>query len=374
MPRVVNSVAASLLVTGSLLVIGPASASAAGCGWTTLRPAGAGVGQNVLQSVTVISPRNAWAVNDFVAATGPAARILHWNGSGWRAQHTPGPAGDQLYSVTATSASNAWAVGDYYNVNAGRYETVILRWNGRSWSRQPSPSPAGANAFLRGVAATSGSNAWAVGVIYRLDQASQGRTFILHWNGHAWSRVTSPNMGTGVNTLTAAAATSADNAWAVGIHDGNTDHTLILHWNGRSWSRQASPSPAGIVQLHAVSATSASNAWAVGQDSGASTMTLHWNGRSWSRKPSPNGGVPGDLYGVVALGTRNVWAVGYFTSFQGARRTQIVHWDRHGWSLMPSPNRGPGGHVLFAVDASRTGGMWAVGQAGRQNLALRHHC
>jgi hypothetical protein len=373
--RTVRSAAAVLTLTGSLLAAAPARVSAAACTpWTSYVPGGAGVGQNELRAVAVTSRQNAWAVDDFVATSGPAARILHWTGGTWKPQHTPGPAGLQLYGIAAVSASNAWAAGDYYNATAGRYETVILHWNGRSWSRALSPSPAGAHAFLRGVAATSASDVWAVGAYYPLTQGSQGKTFILHWNGHTWSRVPSPNMGAGVNALGSVTATARSNAWAAGVYNGKTDHTLILHWNGRSWSRQRSTSPAGDVELNAISAISASSAWAVGQDSGASTLILHWNGHRWSRQPSPNGGTPSDLYGVAAISARNVWAVGYFTTFTGAQRTQIVHRDQHGWSLIPSPNRSPGGHVLLDVGASGTGNIWAVGQAGQKNLALHRHC
>ena len=64
-----------------------------------------------------------------------------------------------LSGVAATSASNAWAVG-----STGSPKALILRWNGTAWKQVPSPAPAGSR--LSGVAATSASNAWAVG--YRL--------------------------------------------------------------------------------------------------------------------------------------------------------------------------------------------------------------
>jgi hypothetical protein len=80
------------------------------------------------------------------------------------------------------------------------------------------------------------------------------------------------------------------------------------------------------------------------------------------------------LTSVAAISAQNVWAVGYFTSFMGAWRTQIVHRDWRGRSQIPSPNHGPGGHVLLAVGASGTANIWAVGQAGKQNLALHRHC
>ena len=81
--------------------------------------------------------------------------------------------------------------------------------------------------------------------------------------------------------LTAVAATSPGNAWALGFTTATkTPESLIFHWNGRAWKRVASPGPAGAF-LIAVAATSARNAWAVGGTAGGKAVILHWNGRAW---------------------------------------------------------------------------------------------
>ncbi len=82
-----------------------------------------------------------------------------------------------LTSVADTSASSAWAVG--WTGSGASAKTLILRWNGTAWTRVPSPDP-GPDAELSGVAALSGSDAWAVGIV-------GGKTLILHWNGQMWS-------------------------------------------------------------------------------------------------------------------------------------------------------------------------------------------
>jgi hypothetical protein len=60
-----------------------------------------------------------------------------------------------LQSVAATSATNAWAVGEYAT-SAGS-QTLILRWNGTTWTRVTSPN-SGTGETLSGVAATSASS------------------------------------------------------------------------------------------------------------------------------------------------------------------------------------------------------------------------
>src|SRR6185437_4504585 len=57
---------------------------------------------------------------------------------------------------------------------------------------------------LGGIAAVSGSDAWAVGV------TSTGSTLIMRWNGRVWTRVSSPSPRVG-GGLQAVAATSAKN-------------------------------------------------------------------------------------------------------------------------------------------------------------------
>jgi hypothetical protein len=51
--------------------------------------------------------------------------------------------------VAASSSSNAWAVGNYYNGAVGNHfnqagvrRTLIVHWNGRAWKGQPPPSQA----------------------------------------------------------------------------------------------------------------------------------------------------------------------------------------------------------------------------------------
>ena len=80
------------------------------------------------------------------------------------------------------------------------------------------------------MAATSSTNAWAVGLTY----GTSSKILIARWNGSAWKAVRSPSLRG--SALTGVAATSAGNAWAVG-YTGAPGHpaTLILQWNGTTW-------------------------------------------------------------------------------------------------------------------------------------------
>jgi hypothetical protein len=322
---------ALLLLAGALAgittVVASAStvgASASTCvGWTGVQPPSPSTAVNVLDGVAVLSPCNAWAVGDYANGTAEQTLIEHWNGTSWKQVTSPNPGGSSnsnvLEAVAATSSTNAWAVGDYANGTADR--TLIEHWNGTSWKQVTSPNPGGSDGnFLYGVTATSSTNAWAVGY-YANSTAEQ--TLIEHWNGTSWKQVTSPNPGgsSNSNVLEAVAATSSTNAWAVGYtYNGTAEQTLIEHWNGTSWKQVTSPNPGGSDGniLEAVAATSSTNAWAVG-DYGTKDQTLieHWNGRAWKQATSPNPGGSSNsniLHGVAATSSTNAWAVGYFSN------------------------------------------------------------
>ena len=148
----------------------------------------------------------------------------------WTGMQPPSPGTESfLDGVAVLSPCNAWAVGYYYNGAA--YQTLIEHWNGTSWKQVTSPNPGGSSHddFLDGVAATSSTNAWAVGYYYN---GTADQTLIEHWNGTAWKEVTSPNVGGSslYNSLDGVAATSSTNAWAVGdYYNGTANQTLASH-------------------------------------------------------------------------------------------------------------------------------------------------
>jgi len=116
---------------------------------------------------------------------------------------------------------------------------------------------------LNGAAAVSNSSAWAVGFA---GNSFAPKILMLHWNGTAWSRVTSPSVLTATGELSAITAVTAKSAWAVGYTGGigtGKNHSLLLHWNGSTWSQVTSPAPVTGGNLAAITAT-AKSGWAVG--------------------------------------------------------------------------------------------------------------
>jgi hypothetical protein len=307
-------------------------------------------------AVTATSASNAWAVGS--NGTGNTL-IAHWNGTGWTQQPSPNPsdAVNVLNGVAATSTSNAWAAGQYSTSASPGGEPLIERWNGTAWKVVATPSFSGLTNILNGVAATSASNAWAVG--YYETSSLNSESLILHWNGTAWAQVPSPNPSAQYTVLNAVAATSASNAWAVG---STLSSPVILRWDGTRWQQMPTPSaPDGV--LYGVAATSASNAWAVGSNSDKGTLIFHWNGTTWTQIPGPD--ASDDYFSAVAAtSASSAWAVG--STGDG---TLIARWNGTTWQQVPSPDPTKQKfHILNGVTALSASSAWAAGYTSTINL------
>ena len=228
-------------------------------------------------AVAAASPTSAWAVGTQNANQEPQQEpvIEHWNGNVWRQAASADPAaGGDLYGVTAISANDAWAVG-----NTASDKPLIEHWDGSSWTRVTSPVFTD-DSYLYGVMATSPSSVWAVG-------ETSGQALIEHWNGSTWTTVKAPqdSLGSSLSDIT---MTSPDNGWAVGTTNplGDGGVNLIEHWDGTSWKLVRTPNPTvGPNFLGGVAATSANNAFAVGATSiegnSQTAFIIRWNGATW---------------------------------------------------------------------------------------------
>jgi hypothetical protein len=375
--------AAPALAGNSGAPLGPreiTGASAPSCAGSATRSPNVGPGDNWLESVAATSACNAWAVGHYsnTSHTHLWTMIEHWDGQAWKVQSSPSPSSsdNELYGVAATSATNAWAVG--FRTDArGAPETLIEHWNGTAWTVQPSPN-AGVtpNGELTGVVATSATNAWAVG--FYDNSKGNGVTLIEHWDGKAWKVQPSPQLGASDSDLRAVAASSSSNAWAVGkYYNGTAERTLIEHWNGQAWNVQPSPnagSPTDADELDGVAAISSTSAWVVGDvfTGGAfHALVERWNGQAWQVQPSAHRGSSDALTGVAATSASNVWAVGDYDLLQN---TLTERWNGTAWRLQPSS--GPAGRGLTGVAAVSPADAWAVGiyfnEAGVRQTLIRH--
>src|SRR2546425_297770 len=310
--------------------------------WKVVASPNIGSGDNHLQAITAITASDSWAVGySTVDSNSPSqALIEHWNGTQWSVVSSPQSNGwtSDLAGVAAISRNDVWAVGSYVS-NTGTF-ILIEHWDGTQWSILSGPNPSAYSNNLNGVIAISSSDVWAVGN-FAVSNSSSGQTLTEHWDGHQWSIVPSPNVGSNYNTLSSVTAISTTDVWAAGIGNGE----LVEHWDGRQWSIVLNT---GSTFFTAISAISHRNVWVVGWvlvNGNQQPAIEHWNGRKWNRVTNPV--IPvglNEFLGVTAISSRNIWAVGF-----AELHTLIAHWNGFQWRMVSSPDGGPRANYLLGV-------------------------
>ena len=234
---------------------------------------------------------------------------------------------------------------------------------------------------LSAVAAVSASNIWAVGDFF---SGGVDQPLIEHWNGVQWGSVPAadPNPGASTDALEGLTVVSAHNVWAVGIFadSSGNDQPLIEHWNGAQWSIVASAQlPVGFPggNLLGIAEVSAHNIWAVGTSFNlatriSQTLIEHWNGSQWSIVESPNaaGATFNALNVVTEVSAHNIWAVGDSISPSGIEQPLIEHWNGLQWSIVASPNTGSNTDSLTGIAEVSAHNIWAVGS---ESSSLTEH-
>ena len=278
------------------------------------------------------------------AAAIPASASVPVSASarGWSITPSPNPAvlTGQLNWVSCPAANSCVAVGTYSKAS-GAGVTLAERWDGSSWRVQPVPSPAGAAwSALAGVSCVSPSACEAVGIT--VSRSRVWRPLAERWNGTRWQ--IQPIQSSGGNYLIGVSCTSPTACTAVGgPARGASGNALAVRWDGSRWRVQPTTSPAGAF-LAGVACTSSSACTAVG-GSAAGTLAERWNGTTWSIQATanpPQGG--GFLDGVACLSSSACTAVGNSNAGNLAER-----WDGTSWSIQPAPS--PGGAQFAFLNA-----------------------
>jgi hypothetical protein len=215
-----------------------------------------------------------------------------------------------LDGVWGSSSSDVFAVG---------YSGTILHYNGSAWSTMTSHT----SYPLYAVWGSSSSDVFAVG---------EAGT-ILHYNGSVWSAMTSRT----TNDLDGVWGSSSSDVFAVGKAG------TIRHYNGSVWRAMISRTTN---DLDGVWGSSSSDVFAVGEDG----TIVHYNGSVWSS--AMTSGTANVLWGVWGSSSSDVFAVGSDGT--------ILRYDGSVWSAMTSSTA----NVLWGVWGSSSSDVFAVGSDG----------
>ncbi len=271
-----------------------------------------------------------------------------------------------LDGVAAVSGSDAWAVGNLTQNDS--QQILMLHWNGKAWSRVTQPSVLTSAGGLSAIKAVNAKDVWAVGSTGSASGTTH--TLLLHWNGSAWSQVTTPgSVKDGV--LTAVTATTSG-GWAVGYVSASAEvnyQTLVFRLSGSKWSRASTKLGNGVA-LTGVATTSKGTAWAIGNATGMIYGTVaHWNGKTWNwLKSFPVQGLYHGLYGIAAGPGGIGFAVGYNGNVP---ETPAISMKWTGKAWVKATVDAPEGSGLNAVTFAPGGTAWAAGEAGSHPMILK---
>jgi len=287
---------------------------------------------------------------------------LHFSGSIWKA--VPMAAAGRVNKVAVVSPTNVWAVGQQTNEKFSQ----VQHFNGTAWSAVSSPHFA-AGESLSSLKAVSANSIFAVGSSF--DNLNNRTPLVEHFNGTKWSVVSVPHITGG--ELTDIAIISPSDVWAVGAVSGATPAALTMHFNGVQWSRVPAPAAA----LLAVTALTTNNVWAGGVQIGRSTVIEHWNGTAWKIVTSPNTGNVSVLNSMSAISPSDIWAAGCSTcgDVGGGSAPLIEHWNGTAWTINPAPTEfsGVSANTLLTFPSSKhifVGGF-AFAQFGPTSALLK---
>ena len=316
-----------------------------------------------------------------------------WDGTSWRVQVTPAPAGSigsGFAGMSCSSATVCIAAGSY-GTSGGSGVMLAERWNGTRWRIQVTPSPAGATGSeLLAVSCAATGACTAVGSVTigsaggraatTASRNSGGSTTTVElaerWNGTTWRVQAIPNPGRSTGTGFAAVSCSTPTACTAGGSYDTASHLgrpVAAGWGGRSWHRQAVPARVGASVasgLVGVSCASARTCIAVGYGTAttgeSTTLAERWDGSRWriQRSPVPAGTVSAGLSGVSCPSPRTCTAVGQFFN-SGQRELPLAErWDGTRWRIqpVPSPAGARRGAELSAVSCPSADRCFAVGQ------------
>jgi hypothetical protein len=363
----------SCAVAGVMVLAFPAGAVAA----TADSPAATAV-QGGLNAVSCTSQGACTAVGSYVSAAGTVALAEGWNGTAWKVQSTPDPAGgsdDTLSGVSCGAAGACLAVGGYYSGDGD--SPLAETWNGTTWALQSVPLPTGALAgYLTGVSCTSASACTAVG--YYANSGNANVALAESWNGASFTiQKFSPPASATLSTLDAVSCGPAPGTGceAVGwyyLPGALIARTLAESWSGTKWSIQPTPRPKGAQAGSypgGVSCGAAAACASVGLGNNSAghdvSWAQGWNGTSWVNQtvPKPQGEVAAILSAVScdAAPSNVCTAVGYYSNGT-AFVNYAAGWNGTKWALQRTPE--PAGSTagdLAGVSCSSPGACTAVG-------------
>lgn len=240
-----------------------------------------------------------------------------------------------LSDVLALSAGDVWAVGQQEIWDVWKNRGTIRHWNGSAWTEVPVRDNTAAG-NLRGLAAVSPSQVWAVG------DGHDGLPYLARGDQSGFDRVRPQGLRAG--DWLGGIDAKPGRVVAVGSRERNG---LIITGQGSSWTVQETKEKGA---LYAVD-----GGFAVG-DTGTQPLVVHQSGGSWKAMPLPSirGGY---LRDVQVDNSKRAIAVGGVYHGPGDIAPLVLVWNGKRWREL----RVRGEARLYGVTGDGKGRFWITG-------------
>jgi hypothetical protein len=341
MTRVLRWCTLAGITAGLLALTVPASAQT---GWTVVTPP-AGTAGDELTGSYALSNTDAWVVGyNGNTSTGPEHPVvLNWNGTAWSSVSTPTPSGSTpdwgFESVAASSTSNAWAVGEQ-SAGTKVHHSLYEHWNGTAWSVVSGPN----EGVLTAVLDFSPTNAWAFADFS-----------VLHWNGTAWSVVSRAVPALQVS------ADRPDDIWGIYRND------MVTHYNGTSWTTYTLSAPSGTPIFEGVAALSPTDVYVAGATTSGVPILERFNGTSWRVVTLPSSFSSYGLNAITARSASDIWV--FSNTGSPSVPLLLANWNGSSWTTSPSPLPADSA-VSIGSAASSPGHVWLFGTGPNGDIPM----
>ncbi|HEY3688157.1 MAG TPA: hypothetical protein VGL93_34285 [Streptosporangiaceae bacterium] len=207
-------------------------------------------GTREVDAVTASTVHNTWLLD-----TKSGTHLRKWDDGTWS---TPGAGyGKGVTTIAATSTAVLWAGGTGF----------IRHYNGSAWQQRTLAK----DVTIDRIVAHGSADVWAVGhrdLGPNGDYEIRQRPYAMHWNGSTWTTTTVPsypaNGGDGdLESLTGVAFAGTNDVYATGIAQYTDEdiRPIVVHWNGKAWSKVSTPLAGGGVL--GVAPANAGGLWAL---------------------------------------------------------------------------------------------------------------
>lgn len=331
--------------------------------------------ENILHGVHGVSDSEVWAVG-FWSPAGVPSKVwtlaMRFNGSAWTVTPTPNLDLDSqpfnlLSGVAAAAPDDVVAVGAYTPAG-GTSQALSMHWDGAAWSTMSSPAANGGSTLTSATSLPTGSII-ACGALASPDPVILS-TGLLAWrSGNGWTTSTAPAVGV-INEFNGLSALSDDTVWCVGAWGNSFGdfRILIQRYQSGAWTSFDVPTPGVADSLEEVVALSPTDVWAVGywrRDAAPFTepLIMHYDGNAWTQvalPAFPDG--PAELRAITARGPGDLYAMGTYATSSGVPRSLIMHFDGQTWSVLPFLTTDGVGEWLRGATTLPSGRVWGVGQ------------